>query len=155
MEALDRFLLTLQRYALKKAIAYNICSVLPKSFLHMLPRPSSGSACKRWQLYLRWMIRKEFPDMGIWSLETKKLLIPLDTHVHKISRMTGLCSRKSADLKTAKEITKNLQQLDEDDPIRYDFAIAHMGISGQCQKKHIADICNSCSLSSICIMESS
>ena len=155
MEALDRFLLELQTHALQKAKEYNLCSTLPKSFLHMLPRPSSGSACKRWQLYLRWMIRKEFPDMGIWPLESKKLLIPLDTHVHQISRMIGLCSRKSADLKTAKEITKHLQELDEEDPIRYDFAIAHMGISGQCQKKHVADICNSCSLSSICIMESS
>ena len=155
MEALDHFLVALQTHALHKGQAYNLCSTLPKSFLHMMPRPSAGSACKRWQLYLRWMIRKEFPDLGCWSLEPQKLLIPLDTHVHQIARMTGLCSRKSADLKTAKEITKNLQELDEEDPIRYDFAIAHMGISGQCQKKHVADICSACSLSSICIMESS
>ena len=154
-QALEQLIQKIKKYALHKGQALNLCSTLPKSFLHMLSLPSSGSACKRWNMFLRWMIRQEYPDLGCWPLSPSKLTIPLDTHVHKISLLVGLCKRKSANMKTAKEISNNLRKFDAYDPIRYDFGIAHMGISGKCQKKHIPAICSICPLEQVCTMEAS
>lgn len=152
--ALDAFVAELVKQAQQAALSIGYTQKkLPRSFLHMLSRPSSGSACKRWNLYLRWMIRDEFPDLGIWNIPTKKLIIPLDTHVHQISRMLGLCTQKSASNKTAQRITESLRLLDEKDPVRYDFAIAHLGISGSCQKKYVSSVCSSCPLQTVCTME--
>ncbi|MAA79035.1 MAG: TIGR02757 family protein [Deltaproteobacteria bacterium] len=152
--ALDAFVANISRHAQKRASSIGWKqSTLPRSFRHMLSRPASGSACKRWNLFLRWMIRVEFPDLGIWDIPSQKLIIPLDTHVHQISLMLGLCSQKSANNKTARAITESLRKLDEKDPIRYDFAIAHLGISGSCQKKYVSSICTSCPLQTVCTVE--
>ena len=99
------------------------------------------------------MVRTEFPDLGLWKLPTQKLTIPLDTHVHQISTLIGLSTKKGANNRSAKEITNALRKLDDTDPIRYDFAIAHMGISGTCQKKYIPNVCQKCALHKICILE--
>ena len=152
-QGLEYLMATIKKHALQKGQLHSLCSTLPKSFTHMLSLPSAGSACKRWNMFLRWMVRKEFPDLGCWPLSPSKLTIPLDTHVHKISLLVGLCTRKSADSRTAKQISNNLRLLDAQDPIRYDFGIAHMGISGQCQKKYIPEICMSCPLKQVCTME--
>ena len=152
--ALDTFVVNISRHAQNRAPSIGWKqSTLPRSFRHMLSRPSSGSACKRWNLFLRWMVRSEFPDLGIWKIPAQKLIIPLDTHVHQISLMLGLCSQKSANNKTAQAITESLRALDEKDPIRYDFAIAHLGISGSCQKKYVSSICSSCPLQTVCTVE--
>jgi uncharacterized protein (TIGR02757 family) len=152
--ALNLFIDHLERNAKKhaKAVGHEDLE-LPRSFRHMLSKPSSGSACKRWNLFLRWMVRTEFPDLGIWALPTKKLIIPLDTHVHQISLLLGLCTQKSANNKTAQTITHALSKLDAKDPIRYDFAIAHLGISGNCQKKYVPHICHTCALQPVCTVE--
>ena len=152
--ALDAFVANISRCAQKRASSIGWRqSTLPRSFRHMLSRQTSGSACKRWNLFLRWMIRTEFPDLGIWNIPPHKLIIPLDTHVHQISLMLGLCTQKSANNKTAQTITESLRKLDEKDPIRYDFAIAHLGISGSCQKKYVSSICTSCALQTVCTVE--
>ena len=153
-QALEQLMQTIKKYALQKGKALNLCTQLPKSFLHMLSLPSSGSACKRWNMFLRWMVRTEYPDLGCWPLSPSKLTIPLDTHVHQISLLVGLCTRKSSGLKTAKEISNSLRKLDAHDPIRYDFGIAHLGISGKCQKKHVPNICSTCPLKQVCTVES-
>ncbi len=151
--ALSSFIDRLRQAAEENADRLDYHGPLPRGFLHLLPSPKTGSACKRWNLFLRWMVRKEFPDLGLWSFPTEKLTIPLDTHVHQISILLGLCTRKSANNRSAKEITNALRKLDDTDPIRYDFAIAHLGISGACQKKHVPNICNSCVLHKICKLE--
>ena len=152
--ALDFFVSKLSHYAHQAAPSIGYTKEkLPRSFLHMLSRPSAGSACKRWNLFLRWMVRNEFPDLGLWDIPAHKLIIPLDTHVHQISRMLGLCTQKSANNKTAQKITESLRLLDEKDPIRYDFAIAHLGISGSCQKKYVSSVCSSCPLQTVCTVE--
>ena len=152
--ALDAFVANISRHAQNRSTSIGLAdSTLPRSFRHMLSKPASGSACKRWNLFLRWMIRTEFPDLGIWDIPSKKLIIPLDTHVHQISLMLGLCSQKSANNKTAQSITESLRKLDEKDPIRYDFAIAHLGISGSCQKKYVSSVCSSCPLQTVCTVE--
>ena len=152
--ALDSFVENITFHAANKASVIGYTKkVLPRSCRHMLSRPSSGSACKRWNLFLRWMVRTEYPDLGLWKIPPNKLIIPLDTHVHQISLMLGLCSDKSANNKTAQKITDFLRRLDDKDPIRYDFAIAHLGISGNCKKKYIPTICSSCPLQTICTVE--
>lgn len=100
-----------------------------KSYCYLFPSPKSGSACKRLNLFLKWMVRKSPVDAGIWkSLEPKDLIIPLDVHVAKVSRNLKLTARKSNDWQTAEEITSKLREFDEFDPIKYDFALFDIGI---------------------------
>jgi len=121
----------------------------PDGLLQFFPSPSKGSACKRMNLFLRWMIRKRDIDFGVWKgIPENKLIIPLDTHIAKISRCLGFTKRKSQDWKMAVEITNALKKLDSDDPLKYDFAMCHYGISGLCSSKDdIKDIrCVKCLL---------
>ncbi|MFH0733940.1 MAG: TIGR02757 family protein [bacterium] len=98
----------------------------------MFPDPAKGSACKRLNLFLRWMVRKDELDFGIWEeISPSKLTIPLDTHIAKISTELKLTTQKIANWKMAEEITQNLKQFDEDDPIKYDFALCHIGMRNQ------------------------
>jgi len=98
--------------------------------LKMIADPSKNSACKRLQLYLRWMIRKDVIDPGGWTgIPNSKLLIPLDTHIYKVSKIFELTSRNDWGMKTAIEITENLKKIDRDDPIRFDFSMTRPGIN--------------------------
>lgn len=95
----------------------------------MLPDPLQGSACKRLNLYLRWMVRRDAVDPGGWKgIPASKLVIPLDTHMFAIGRGFGMTARKSADLKTAVEITEAFGCLSPQDPVKYDFALTRFGI---------------------------
>ncbi len=95
----------------------------------MFPIPEKGSACKRMNLFLRWMVRKDELDFGLWNeIPASKLVIPVDTHIAKICRYLKLTNRKISDWKMAEEITNNLKKFDPDDPVKYDFAICHIGI---------------------------
>lgn len=85
---------------------------------------------KRYNMFLRWLVRKDELDLGLWqSISPKNLLIPLDTHTHKVALKLGLMQRKSYDFKAVLELTKNLQKFDEEDPIKYDFALYRLGQS--------------------------
>jgi uncharacterized protein (TIGR02757 family) len=97
---------------------------------YLIPSPQNGSACKRLMLYLRWMIRKDKVDPGCWNDEilSSKLIIPLDTHMYQISKAFGYTERKSADLKTAIEITENFAAINSVDPVKYDFVLTRFGI---------------------------
>jgi len=96
---------------------------------HLLPHPKLGSACKRLNLYLRWMIRKDEVDPGGWNcFSADKLIIPVDIHMHRISLVLGLTIRKAANLKTALEITEQFKKLFPDDPVRMDFSLTRFGI---------------------------
>ncbi|MBI5739816.1 MAG: TIGR02757 family protein [Nitrospirae bacterium] len=109
--------------------------------------PEGGSACKRMNLFLRWMVRTADIDFGIWNkVPPSKLIIPLDTHIARISRCLCLTKRKSSDWKTAKEITDSLKKIDPDDPLKYDFALCHHGISKMCMGGKFKDSCSSCAL---------
>jgi len=98
----------------------------------LISRPFLGkketSTYKRYNMFLRWMVRKDNIDMGLWTkVDKKDLLIPLDTHLFKISKKIGLLTRKNADFKSVLEITNSLKKLDITDPIKYDFAIYRIG----------------------------
>ena len=97
---------------------------------YLIPSPLKNSTCKRLNLYLRWMIRKDEIDLGIWDdrISKSKLIIPVDTHIYKISRKLKLVKRKSSDMKFAIELTNKLKEFDEHDPVKYDFALCHVGI---------------------------
>ncbi len=98
-------------------------------FHSFLPSPSKGSACKRLNLFLRWMVRDDGIDLGLWKgIPPSKLIIPLDTHMARISRGIGLTRRKTPDWKMAKEITERLKALNPQDPVRYDFSLTRLGI---------------------------
>jgi uncharacterized protein (TIGR02757 family) len=102
---------------------------LTRGMRFMFPLPSSGSACKRMNLFLRWMIRKDELDFGIWKeIPTSKLIIPVDTHIARICKELKLTKLKNVSWKMAEEITDNLRKFDPDDPVKYDFAICHIGM---------------------------
>ena len=96
---------------------------------NILPDPEKGSSCKRLNMFLRWMVRNDDIDPGIWSaVSASELVIPLDTHIMQLSRIMGFTERKQADMKTAREITAALRVFDPDDPVRFDFSLSRLGI---------------------------
>ncbi|MCK9273598.1 MAG: TIGR02757 family protein [Syntrophales bacterium] len=95
----------------------------------LLPFPSRGSACKRLNLFLRWMIRKDEVDPGGWAgIAPSALIVPLDTHMYKTAAILGMTKRRQPDMKTAIEITEALKILAPEDPVKYDFALTRLGI---------------------------
>lgn len=134
------------------------------SFQYFLTAPQSGSCCKRWCMFLRWMGRKDEIDPGLWmadsplartfpfnrALRSDQLVIPLDTHTGRISQYLRLTRRKSLNWKAALEVTDALRLCSPDDPVRYDFALARMGILDLCQKKYKKEVCEKCQLLPAC-----
>ncbi|MGK9367303.1 TIGR02757 family protein [Melioribacter sp. Ez-97] len=124
---------------LKSSISFfvnNIIDIMSKKgevtagIKFMLPDPMKSSACKRMNLFLRWMVRKDNIDFGLWhEIGTDKLVIPVDTHVARISKSLGLTRRKIINWKMAEEITGNLKKFNPYDPVKYDFAICHIGMN--------------------------
>ena len=95
----------------------------------LLPSPTRGSACKRLNLFLRWMVRRDDVDPGGWDdISPSRLVVPLDTHMHRICLALGFTKRKQADMKTALEITHSFKMFIPHDPVRYDFALTRLGI---------------------------
>src|SRR5439155_13428106 len=118
---------------------------------YLFSSPRDGSACKRMNLFLRWMVRRTPPDLGIWDfVDPAKLVVPLDTHVHRITTFLGLNRRKSADWKAARSITDRLARFDEADPVRYDFAICRLGILDLCSRRRRKEQCDVCLLRDVC-----
>jgi uncharacterized protein (TIGR02757 family) len=100
---------------------------------YFFSRPSTGSACKRLNLFLRWMVRRDGVDPGGWSrVPPRQLIVPLDTHTIRIGRCLRLTRRMSPGWPMAAEITAALRRLDPDDPVRYDFALCHLSMMGAC-----------------------
>jgi uncharacterized protein (TIGR02757 family) len=122
-----------------------------RSTRHLVSDPRAGSACKRLALYARWMIRPaDGVDLGLWSISPSELVIPLDTHIHRISRNLGFTSRQTPSWATAEEITAELRRYDPDDPVKYDFALCHLGVSRDCPSRPDPDKCAGCVLRSVC-----
>jgi uncharacterized protein (TIGR02757 family) len=118
---------------------------------YLLTSPNDGSACKRMNLYLRWMIRRTSPDLGLWTFaDPAKLVMPLDTHIHRIAAFLGLSRRKSPDWKAARAITDRLAKFDRDDPVRYDFALCRLGILDLCSRRRRKENCDVCLLRDVC-----
>jgi uncharacterized protein (TIGR02757 family) len=94
-------------------------------------KTKGSGALKRWMMYLRWMIRDDNIDMGLWSdIYKPYLIMPLDTHTFHVSKQLGLLQRKNYDLQAAIELTDKLKTFDSKDPIKYDFALYRIGQEG-------------------------
>ncbi len=146
---LARFAKGLRAAAPEKEIVKKLGPI--RGLHHLLPFAEAGAA-KRLNLYLRWMVRGPDPiDFGIWKqLSPAQLVIPLDTHVMRISKWLGLTRRSTIGWATAEEVTASLRQLDPADPVRYDFALCHYGMSGACPAKPVKANCQRCSLRAEC-----
>lgn len=95
-------------------------------------RPNGHSPLKRWNMYLRWMVRKDSIDFGLWEgVKKSDLIIPLDTHTFTVAGKLKLLKRKQYDLKSALLLTERLKAFDPDDPVRYDFALYRIGQEGK------------------------
>jgi len=125
LDGLWNFITTLQNIYPHNTQGYNfLIGSLPK-------KVNTAGTYKRYMMYLRWMVRKDELDMGLWSKINKKdLLMPLDTHTFKMSQKLGLLKRKSYDMKAAIELTDTFKEWDESDPVKYDFALYRIGQEG-------------------------
>jgi uncharacterized protein (TIGR02757 family) len=117
---------------------------------HLLP--SAGpSAKKRLNLYLRWMIRPaDGVDLGLWDVPASRLVIPVDTHIHKLSKNLGFTKRKDVSWTTAEEITAALARYDATDPVKYDFSLCHLGMLQRCPSRRDPKRCDGCGVMPVC-----
>jgi uncharacterized protein (TIGR02757 family) len=116
-----------------------------------LASPARGGAAKRLNLFLRWMVRKDDVDAGLWrGVDKSKLVVPVDVHIGRLSKILGFHSRSSVTLKTAIDITRNFAEIEPADPVKYDFALSRIGILENCTGQHVAG-CDACELLSWCI----
>ena len=106
----------------------------------LLPLPSRGSACKRLNLMLRWMVRKDDVDPGGWDdVDPSVLRVPLDVHMYRAGLLLELTSRKTTDWRTVEEITEGFRCIRPDDPTRYDFALTRFGIRQDMNPQELVD----------------
>jgi uncharacterized protein (TIGR02757 family) len=118
---------------------------------HMLADPMASSACKRLLLYLRWMVRPaDGVDLGLWKVSPSVLVIPVDTHIHTLALNLGLTRRKDLSWKTAEEITAALRRFDPRDPVKYDFALCHLGMVQHCPSRRDGNRCQGCGVRGVC-----
>jgi uncharacterized protein (TIGR02757 family) len=116
----------------------------------LLSRPQAGSVCKRLNLFLRWMVRKDDVDSGIWkSVDKSKLIVPVDVHMGRLCKLLGLYLRKTISLSAAVEITDSFRCIEPSDPVKYDFALSRVGILESCTGRNRAG-CEFCELFHFC-----
>jgi len=121
-----------------RALALNQKAVYGRSkpkpgVAYFFSRPSSGGACKRLNLFLRWMVRHDQVDLGVWTrVRPSQLIVPLDTHVIRVGQCLRLTKLKSPGWRMAADITRSLRELDPADPVKFDFSICHLGMMNAC-----------------------
>jgi len=154
MTAASKFVKTLLKYAAGVS-AERFSRPVSAGLKQLLPDPEMGSTCKRLCMWLRWIVRgPDEIDLGLaGTIPASKLVIPLDTHISRIAMMLGLTKRKDQSLKTSIEITRALAAFDPEDPVKYDFALCHIGISGFCRRGAEGENCRDCPLLAICNFE--
>lgn len=110
---------------------------------YLLPCPTAGSACKRLNLFMRWMVRRDDVDPGGWyNVPASRLIVPLDRHMHSISLALGITKRKQPDMRTAVEITEAFRVIVPQDPVRYDFALTRLGIRDDADMGAFLEVCS-------------
>jgi uncharacterized protein (TIGR02757 family) len=128
--ALERF--STRAVAIDVSRAYGRARPRP-GVAYFFSRPSSGGACKRLNLFLRWMVRRDGVDPGGWTrVPPRQLVVPLDTHVIRVGQCLGLTRFRSPGWRMAADITRSLRALDAGDPVRYDFSLCHIGMMNAC-----------------------
>ncbi len=125
----------------------------PRGYDALFPSPlePGHSPSKRLTLFVRWMVRPSYPDLGVWrNVPTGELRVPLDQHVHWIAYHLGLTARRTRSWRTVEEVSEALRRIDPIDPVRYDFVLCHTGISGDCPKERDLAVCGPCSVRPDC-----
>lgn len=123
---------------------------VPSQLSYLLVRPAVGSACKRLNLFLRWMVRNDDVDAGLWKrVDKTKLIVPVDVHMGRLCRILGFHDRKAISLSTAVKITESFAEIEPADPVKYDFALSRIGIVDNCTGR-IRDGCEFCELFKFC-----
>jgi uncharacterized protein (TIGR02757 family) len=125
----------------------------PRGYARLFPSPLDGnhSPCKRLVLFVRWMVRREYPDLGAWTqVAPSELRIPLDQHVFWIAYHLGLTQRRTRSWKAVEEVSSALQRVDAADPMKFDFVLCHTGVSGDCPKRREISVCGPCSVRPDC-----
>jgi uncharacterized protein (TIGR02757 family) len=117
---------------------------------YLLASPTRGSACKRLNLFLRWMVRDDDVDPGLWkSVDAAKLIVPVDVHMGRLCKILGLYDRKTVSLSAAVEITQSFVEIEPGDPVKYDFALSRIGIVENCDGSYRPE-CRHCELLDFC-----
>ncbi len=117
---------------------------------YLLANPAKGSVCKRLNMFLRWMVRSDDVDLGLWkSIDKSKLIVPVDTHMARLCKILGLYKRKTVSLKAAVEITESFKKITPGDPVKYDFALSRIGIIENCIGRFRRE-CQDCELFIFC-----
>ena len=127
----------------------------PPGYRALFPSPLArpASPCKRLTLFVRWMTRARYPDLGVWTrVPTGALMVPLDQHVYWIAYHLGLTSRRTRSWATVEEVSEALRRIDPLDPVKYDFVLCHTGISGDCPKHRDLAVCGPCSVRPDCLL---
>lgn len=125
-----------------------------RGFKYLLASPERKSPCKRLNLFLRWMVRDDRVDAGLWkSVDKAKLIVPLDVHMGRLCRILGLYTRKTPSLSAAVEITESFLEIQPDDPVKYDFALSRIGILEDCTGRY-RNKCEICELYEYCLKRS-
>jgi uncharacterized protein (TIGR02757 family) len=123
---------------------------ISRGLKYLLTSPSGGSVCKRLNLYLRWMVRDDDVDVGLWkSVDKDKLIVPVDVHMARLCRILGFHDRKTVSLSTAIKITESFTEIEPTDPVKYDFALTRIGILDDCTGQQRSG-CEFCELFAIC-----
>ncbi|MHC4657885.1 MAG: TIGR02757 family protein [Planctomycetota bacterium] len=123
---------------------------VPRGLSYLLPRPEAGGACKRLNLFLRWMVRNDSVDTGLWkSVDKAKLIVPIDVHMGRLCRILGFYNQRTVSLRTAVTITESFADIEPADPVKYDFALSRIGIVGNCTGRYRNE-CEICELSEYC-----
>ena len=117
---------------------------------YLLVNPAQGSACKRLNLFLRWMVRDDDVDAGLWkSIDKSKLIVPIDVHMGRLCRILGFHNKQTASLSTAIQITECFTEIEPADPVKYDFALSRIGIVENCNGQY-RNACKHCELFPFC-----
>jgi uncharacterized protein (TIGR02757 family) len=117
---------------------------------YLLASPSRGSASKRLHLFLRWMVRHDEVDIGLWRcIDKAKLIVPVDTHMTRLCRILGFHDDQTTSVRTALKITEAFARIEPADPVKYDFALSRIGILENCTGRHRPQ-CDDCELYSLC-----
>jgi uncharacterized protein (TIGR02757 family) len=123
---------------------------ISRGLKYLLASPSGGSGCKRINLFLRWMVRKDGVDAGLWqSVDKAKLIVPIDVHMNRLCKILGFHNDKTTSIKTAIKVTSKFAEIVPDDPVKYDFALSRIGIVEDCTGRYRPQ-CESCELFGFC-----
>lgn len=117
---------------------------------YLICSPEGKSACKRLNLFLRWMVRDDEVDTGIWkSIDKRRLIVPVDVHMGRLCGFVGLHNKATVGIKMAEEITESFKAIEPEDPVKYDFSLSRIGIVEECSGKRRKE-CEICNLRQIC-----